>query len=320
MSLALQGGGAHGAFTWGVLDRLLEEPNFKIDGISGASAGAMNAVCVAYGLALGGNEQARETLDKFWGLVATPKAPLSDWFSYFRREGDLPGFGAALVKMSQSFSPYQLNPFNVNPLKGMLESVIDFELLARKRSPKLFIAATEASTGSLRVFRNKELSVQVFLASACLPSLHHAVEIDGVDYWDGGYSANPPITPLIFECKSDDILLVMLEPRDEPETPRSSEDIRHRTAALNFSTPLITELRIVEEMRRVAATEQREPSALSQPLLSSNIELLEDAGFLGGFHKRSRINTQTDFLEALKAQGRAVADHWLNEKMQKKPV
>lgn len=277
-------------------------------------------MCVAHGLALGGNEQARETLDKFWGLVATPKAPLSDWFSYFRREGDLPGFGAALVKMSQSFSPYQLNPFNVNPLKGMLESLIDFELLAHQCSPKLFIAATETSTGCLRVFRNKELSVQVFLASACLPNLHHAVEIDGVDYWDGGYSANPPITPLIFECQSDDILLVMLEPRDKQETPRSNEDIRHRTAALNFSTSLITELRVVEEMRRVAATERYEPNPLSQGLLSSNIELLEDAGFLGAFHKRSRINTQTDFLEALKAQGRAVAEHWLSAKMQKKSL
>lgn len=310
VSLALQGGGAHGAFTWGVLDRLLEEPSFKIEGISGASAGAMNAICVAHGLATGGNQQARETLDKFWHSVAMPKAPLSDWFGYFRREGDLPGFGSAMVKMSQSFSPYQLNPFNVNPLKTVLGSVVDVDLVSQKRAPKLYIAATEAATGNLRVFRNNELTVDVFLASACLPNLQQAVEIDGIDYWDGGYSANPPITPLIFECKSDDILLVMLEPHDEQSTPKSSSDIRQRTAALNFSTPLLTELRLISEMRRMA--EQDDTSGkLSERLTTANIELLEDGGFLGGFNKQSRINTQAGFLEALKAQGRETGEAWL---------
>jgi len=320
VNLALQGGGAHGALTWGVLDRLLEEPSFKVEGISGASAGAMNAICVAHGLATGGNQQARETLDKFWQSVATPKAPLSDWFGYFRREGDLPGFSAAMMKMSHRFSPYQLNPFNVNPLKVMLTSIVDIELVASKRAPKLFIATTEAATGNLRIFRNRELTVDVFLASACLPNIQQAVEIDGVDYWDGGYSANPPITPLIFECKSDDILLVMLEPGGEQETPRSSDDIRTRTAALNFSTPLLTELRLISEMRRLAAAEKNPTDDLSNRLSNANIELLEDADFLGGFHKRSRINTQADFLYALKAQGREIAEAWLQVRVESEAV
>jgi len=169
----------------------------------------------------------------------------------------------------------------------------------------------------LRIFRNKELTSQVFLASACLPNMHQAVEIDGVDYWDGGYSANPPITPLIFECRSDEILLIMLEPRDEGlDTPRSNADIRHQTAALNFSTPLLTELRVIEEMRRSAVSEGEGENDLSRQLLNTKIDCLEDAGFLGSFHKRSRINTQADFLIALKEQGRAVAEQWLQEKIQ----
>ncbi|MGB0865814.1 MAG: patatin-like phospholipase family protein [Granulosicoccaceae bacterium] len=317
INLALQGGGAHGAFSWGVLDRLLEEPSLEIEGISGASAGAMNAACVAFGLVQGGNEQARAVLDKFWSAVAVPAAPVSDWFSYFKREGDLPGFGAALVKLSQSFSPYQLNPFNVNPLKAMLGAAVDIECIAKCEYPKLFIAATEVQSGRLRVFRNSELSTDVFLASACLPSLHHAVNIDGVSYWDGGFSANPPLTPLVFDCESDDIVLIMLEPMEEEQAPKSSHDIRHRTAALNFSTPLHTELRVIEEMQAHAKHDKAKNDCLSSRLQSMRIQMIEDGGFLGGLHKRSRINTQRDFLSALKAQGRLTAEQWLEARKSK---
>ena len=190
VSLALQGGGSHGAFTWGVLDRLLEEERIDIEAISGASAGAMNAVVLAYGLTIGGREGARQALTDFWATVSS-KVP----FHFMPEDA---AFNTALI-LARYFSPYQLNPFNVNALRSILASQLDFERLRAECKINLFIATTQISTGTLRLFSNKQVSLDVLLASACLPGLNHAVQIDGEAYWDGGLTANPPMFPLLYQ-------------------------------------------------------------------------------------------------------------------------
>lgn len=208
LNLALQGGGAHGAFTWGVLDALLEDGRFKFDGISGTSAGAMNALCVGHGLMTGGNDGARLALNDFWTTIGqqSPFSPPPEASA---------GMAPALKLMLQwtdYLSPEQLNPLDLNPLRDLLTEKFDFARLRRDCPVKLFIAATHANSGKLRVFRNAELSVDTLLASACLPTIHRTVMIDGEPYWDGGYSANPAVFPLLYQCEAQDILLVLLTP------------------------------------------------------------------------------------------------------------
>ncbi|TXT29623.1 MAG: NTE family protein [Rhodocyclaceae bacterium] len=206
INLALQGGGAHGAFTWGVLDALLEDSAFTFDGVSGTSAGAMNALCLAHGLMTGGRDGAREALARFWTGVAAS--------SPFAKSGDAGGeVNPALKLMLQwtnHLSPEQLNPFDLNPLRDILGEQFDFARLRHDAPVKLFIAATHANSGKLRLFRNHELSVDTLLASACLPTIHRTIVIDGEPYWDGGYSANPAVFPLAYQCTSPDILLILL--------------------------------------------------------------------------------------------------------------
>lgn len=256
IDLALQGGGAHGAFTWGVLDRLLEEDWLTIDGISGTSAGAMNAAVMASGHASGGPEGARAALETFWQAVSE-----SGKFSPMRR-GPLemltgrwtlehsPMFLAGEM-MSRVFSPYDLNPAGDNPLRKILAETVDFEVLVR--SPiKLFITATNVRTGAGRVFRNAEITPDVLLASGCLPTLFKAVEIDGESYWDGGYVGNPTITPLVRECDSHDTILVQINPIERPGVPRSARDIHNRLNEVSFNAPLMKELRMIALLHRVA--------------------------------------------------------------------
>ena len=223
VDFALQGGGAHGAFTWGVLDRLLEEPWLQIDGISGTSAGAMNAAVLVDGYAENGAEGARRHLERYWRQVAEAAK-----FSPFRRTPldimmgrwtlDNSPLFIAMDLMSRLYSPYDLNPGGSNPLRGILDELIDFERVAQAPI-KLFITATNVRTGRGRIFRNAEITPEVLLASACLPTLFQAVEIDGEAYWDGGYSGNPTITPLVRECRSRDTILIPINPMERPETP-----------------------------------------------------------------------------------------------------
>ena len=226
IDLALQGGGSHGAFTWGVLDRLLEESQLHIAAISGTSAGAMNAAVLADGWTEGGAQGAREALDKYWQHVSRAAA-----FSPLQRSPldrlmgrwtlDTSPFYIAMDLMSRVLSPYALNPLGLNPLRDILAESIDFTRLAR--SPiKLFITATNVRTGRGRIFRNAEITADVLLASACLPTMFQAIEIDGVPYWDGGYAGNPTITPLIRESDAHDTILVQINPRERPDTPRSA--------------------------------------------------------------------------------------------------
>jgi NTE family protein len=256
VDLALQGGGAHGAFTWGVLDRLIEEPWLSFDGISGTSAGAMNAAVMASGFAHGGADGAKAALEDFWKRVSD-----ASQFSPMRR-GPMemltgqwtldysPMYLAAEVA-SRIFSPYDLNPLGNHPLRPILAELVDFDALAT--SPiRLFITATNVRTGAGHVFRNAQITPDVLLASGCLPTMFQAVEIDGEFYWDGGYSGNPTITPLVRECRSQDTVLVQINPIVREEVPRSARDIMNRLNEVSFNAPLLKELRMIALLHKVA--------------------------------------------------------------------
>ena len=256
IDLALQGGGAHGAFTWGALDRLLEEPWLQIDGISGTSAGAMNAAVLVDGHAKGGPEAARSALEGFWRNVsrAALLSPLRRGFLDIlldRWSLDHSPVFVAMDMMARVFSPYDLNPGGFNPLQQILKDCIDFERLA-SAPIKLFVTATNVRTGQGRVFRNREISPDVLLASACLPSLFQAVEIDGESYWDGGYSGNPTITPLVRECESHDTILVQINPVERTGTPKTAREILNRLNEVSFNAILLKELRMIALPRQVA--------------------------------------------------------------------
>src|ERR1041384_6001150 len=256
VDLALQGGGSHGAFTWGVLDRLMDEPWLRIDGISGTSAGAMNAVVLAGGFTANGPAGAKAALNAFWRRVAD-----SARFSPIRRSPmdvmlgrwtlDTSSFYLAFDLASRVFSPYDLNPRGTNPLRDVLADSVDFSQVAS--SPiRLFVTATNVRTGRGRVFRNAEITPDVLLASACLPTLFQAIEIEGEHYWDGGYSGNPTITPLVSECRSHDTILVQINPVERPGIPRSAREILNRLNEVSFNTALLKELRMIALLRQVA--------------------------------------------------------------------
>ena len=251
LNLALQGGGSHGAFTWGVLDRLLEEDCFEFEGIVGTSAGAMNAAALTYGLKVGGPEKARECLRTYWELMIEGAA-FAPWPSVLDRiigDGNInysPMFaiGDALTRV---LSPYQLNPLGFNPIQPVIERVIDFEQLRalKDSGPKLFLCATNVMNGRVKVFEGDELSVQAVLASACLPFMYQAVEIDGEYYWDGGYMGNPPIFPIFYNCECRDVMIVQITPINLAELPTSATAIFDRITGLSFNSSLMREMRVV---------------------------------------------------------------------------
>ena len=250
LSLALQGGGSFGAFTWGVLDRLLEEEDLAFDAVSGASAGALNAIVLASGLRRGGNAEAQRSLSRFWEAVS--EAP--------------PKTGSVAVDLATRFaSPYQFNPFNLNPLKGILAEEVDFAALREAPALRLLVAATRVSDGGLRIFREKELTLDVALASSCLPLLHHAVSIDGEAYWDGGYAANPPLMPLVAASRASDVLVVQIVPTAGAETPTTSSEIVKRTLQITFNGPLLRDLEALAAMTKLSGQEG-EGSPLSRKL------------------------------------------------------
>ena len=263
LDLALQGGGSHGAFTWGVLDQLLEQPWLEIEAVSGTSAGAMNACVMADGLAAGGREGAREHLEAFWRRVAGAAA-----FSPLRRGPldvlngrwtlDYSPLYLAMDLAARVFSPYDLNPAGGNPLSAILEESVCFERLTGG-PVQLFITATNVLTGRGRVFRNPEITVDVLLASACLPTLYQAVEIDGEPYWDGGYSGNPTMTPLVRECISQDIVLVQINPIRRDRLPRTAREIHNRINEVSFNATLLKELRMLALLHDEVASGAGEP-------------------------------------------------------------
>ena len=310
VDLALQGGGSHGAFTWGVLDRLLEEDWLIIEGISGTSAGAMNAAVLADGFAAGGRDGARAALDAFWHHVAEAAR-----FSPFQRGPldvllgrwtlDHSPLFVALDLMSRLYSPYDLNPSGANPLRAVLEKVIEFERL--RTSPiKLFITATNVHTGRGRVFRNAEITPEVLLASACLPTLFQAVEIDGDSYWDGGYSGNPTMTPLVRELESEDTILVPINPVERAGTPRTASEILNRLNEVSFNSVLIKELRMIALLRQVADPGNCEGAHWAR----MRIHLVRNA-VMDQLGYSSKLNAEPEFLLMLRDEGRKAADAFL---------
>ncbi|WGD31025.1 patatin-like phospholipase family protein [Ancylobacter sp. WKF20] len=310
IDLALQGGGSHGAFTWGVLDRLLEEAWLEIEGISGTSAGAMNAAVTADGYAAGGREGARAALDTYWRYVADAAR-----FSPFQRGPldvllgrwtlDHSPLFVTMDLMSRLYSPYDLNPGASNPLRAVLEKAIDFGRL-RTSPVKLFITATNVRTGRGRVFRNAEITPDVLLASACLPTLFQAVEIDGDSYWDGGYSGNPTMTPLVRELKSDDTILIPINPVERPGTPRTAPEILNRLNEVSFNAVLLKELRMIALLRQVADPGNSEGSQWAK----MRIHLVRNS-IMDTLGYSSKLNAEWKFLSLLRDEGRKAADAFL---------
>ncbi|WP_421694901.1 patatin-like phospholipase family protein [Aestuariivirga sp.] len=310
VDLALQGGGSHGAFTWGVLDRLLEEPWLQIEAISGTSAGAMNAAVLADGWLKGGAQGARAALSAYWKRVSDAAA-----FSPFQRTVmdrmmgrwslDHSPVYLAMDLLTRVASPYDLNPSGYNPLKPILEESIDFTALAK--SPiKLFVTATNVRTGRGRIFRNGEITADVLLASACLPTMFQAVEIDGESYWDGGYSGNPTITPLVRESEAQDSILIQINPRERAEVPRSAADILNRLNEISFNASLMKEIRMIALLRQVADPGSGEGARWAS--MRTHRIMTEKLGALGA---SSKLNAEWDFLQMLHAEGRLAADAFI---------
>ncbi len=307
VDLALQGGGAHGAFTWGVLDRLLEEPWLQIEGISGTSAGAMNAAVLASGLAAKGVEGAKAALEQFWRRVSDAallspfrRTPLDIMLGRWTLDTS-PVF-LTLDLMARVFSPYDLNPHGVNPLRDILADCIDFYHLG-KAPLKLFVTATNVRTGRGRVFRNADLTPEVLLASACLPTLFQAIEIDGEAYWDGGYAGNPTITPLIRECASSDTILVQVNPVERPGTPRTARDIVNRLNEVSFNATLLKELRMIAVLRQVSDPGDNEGARwASMRIHRITSATMTDLGY------SSKLNAEWDFFCMLRNEGRRSAE------------
>lgn len=311
LGLALQGGGAHGAYTWGVLDALLAHGGLQFDAVSGTSAGAVNAVALADGLARGGLDGARESLDRLWTAIGS-QVPF-EWLTH--GEGDALGLAPAaraVMQFTRHFSPYQLNPLGLNPLRDLLGAQIDFERLREASPLRLHLAATHVNTGHLRLFREHELRVETVLASACLPQLHQAVEIDGEPYWDGGYSANPALFPLIHGQGSADLMMVLLTPLAWGGTPRSVEAIQHRAMEIGFNAAFLREVRMLARARAVAGPPGWRHGPLERRLLAMRYHLIHADEHLGGLRGETRLIAWRPFLESLRDRGRERAQAWLD--------
>jgi NTE family protein len=311
LNLALQGGGAHGAFTWGVLDALLEDPGIGFDGLSGSSAGAMNAVVLADGWIKGGRDGARQGLADFWAEIGKQMPAAAT-----RGEGEAMGLSSAgklLASWAGYFSPAQLNPFDLNPLRDLLNRQIDFARLRTSCPFKLFIGTTQANTGKLRLFRETELTVEVMLASACLPKIHHAVQIDGEPYWDGGYSANPAVFPLFYDCDSRDVLLVLLSPLKYDTTPRTVEEIEARIAELAFSANLTREMRMFAQAIEFSTPRFLAWGRLERRLQSMRFHMIDSSQLATLQRTDTKMLAHAPFLEMLRGQGHERASQWLTE-------
>lgn len=317
INLALQGGGAHGAFTWGVLDELLNDERIEIEGLSGTSAGAVNAVMVADGLARGGREEARKRLADFWRAAS--------------RDGDMSKLNRAISErlfslipiavtpfqpwfdaMSRMLSPYDLNPLNINPLKDLIVRFVDFDAVRGSGIP-LFIAATNVHTGRLRVFPRDKINAEAVMASAALPYVFRAVEIDGVPYWDGGYTSNPPIYPFFRTTETEDVLVVQINPVVRANEPHSAQEIMNRVNEITFNASLIAEYRAIEFVRRLI-----DEGALKRGMGPGEYRRINvhrvDLGFIGRkLSPQSRLNTDFDFFEMLHRAGQRAGRRFLDQ-------
>lgn len=315
ITLALQGGGAHGAFTWGVLDRLLEDDAIDIKGISGTSAGAMNACALAHGYQ-DGRAGAKTALEEFWRSISQVGAAVFNPYQStplhsFNRAWNMDWSPASiwLDVMAQFVSPYQLNPLDSNPLRDLLNASFDFERLRQDGTIRLFVCATNLQNNKLKIFENEDLTADTILASACLPQMHRAVEIDGAFYWDGGFVGNPVLKPLISTCQTDDIMIVQLNPTKRESLPVTSKDILDRLNEVTMNSSLMRELDHINTISRL----------VEQGIIKDKryrrvyFHRIADPEVMGELGISSKNNTAWNFLTFLRDAGRNAADSWLNE-------
>ena len=313
INLALQGGGAHGAFTWGVLDTILEDERVEIEAISGTSAGAMNAVVLADGMMEGGREGGRRALEAFWVAVgrAALASPLkrSVWDMLTGNWSlDFSPSYLFFDLLSRVASPYQLNPLNLNPLRDLVLQQVNFERLHRCDCIKLFISATSVRTGKVKVFKHAELSVDAVMASACLPLLFQAVEIGGEAYWDGGYMGNPVLFPFFYRCRYPDIVIVQINPLEHEDIPTTAPEIMDRVHEISFNSSLISEFRAIDFVARLLDQGALDPKRYKRVLL----HIIYADQRLGGLTASSKFNAEWAFLRHLHQMGRAAASEWLD--------
>lgn len=313
VSLALQGGGAHGAFTWGVLDAILEDGRLAIEAISGASAGAMNAIALAEGWLAGGADGARAKLEQFWrrasldgSLTPLQRGLFDRAFGFWHAEG-APG-RLFLDAFAHLASPYDANPLDINPLRDALVELIDFERVRACDAVKLFVSATNVWTGKIAIFERAHLTVDHLLASACLPNVFRAVEIEGVPYWDGGYMGNPPLFPLFYGIATDDVVLVQINPIERRETPRTAQEIQNRLHEITFNGNLLRELRAVEFVTRLVDTGKLDRADYKRVLMHR----IDGSGYLDGYSASSRRSADWDLFVELRDHGRAAGKVWLD--------
>lgn len=314
VNLALQGGGSHGAFTWGVLDRLLEEDGIHIEAVSGTSAGAINGVLVADGMMKGGKEGARLALDQFWQAVSRAAE-----FSPFKRTpvdiltGNWNLDNSPIFRFfeltEQMASPYQLNPFNINPLRDLLILQVDFEAVRSCDLLKLFVSATNVRTGRVKLFDKAELTADMVMASASLPYLFQAVEIDGEAYWDGGYVGNPVLYPFAYQCTSKDVVLVQVNPLQRKDIPKTGQEILNRINEITFNGSLTKEIRAIEFVGRLLDAESVDPTRYKKMLL----HVIKAEEELEPFNASSKFNAEWKFLVRLRDLGREAAERWLDQ-------
>jgi len=314
INLALQGGGAQGAYTWGVLDRLLEDKRLEIDGISGTSAGAMNAAVLADGYARNGREGARKTLDTFWYNVSAlghlspiQHAPLQKMLNMWNMDWS-PTF-AFFDVLTRLYSPYQTNPLNINPLRDVLLQSVDFERIRKSDAIQLFVTATSVTTGQPKIFSHNELTADAVMASACLPFMFQAVEIEGDYYWDGGYMGNPSIWPLSYYCESSDIIIVEINPIVREEVPKDGKDIINRLNEISFNSSLVAEMRAINFVNKLIAAKHLQ----DKHYRSLNIHLVESAKEMVKMNASSKLNVSWEFFCYLHNLGRDAADRWLQK-------
>jgi NTE family protein len=317
INLALQGGGAHGAFTWGVLDHILTDGRLAIEGISGTSAGAVNAVMLADGLARGGPEEARKRLADFWraashdgNLPPLQRGVLDRLFAFWPIEGS--PLQAWIDAWAHAFSPYDVNPLNINPLKDLVERFVDFEAIRACANPQLFISATNVRTGRLRVFRHEKITADVIMASACLPLLFRAVEIDGVPYWDGGYMGNPAIFPFFAATESEDVLVVQINPIERHATPTSAREIVNRINEVTFNSSLLAEFRAIEFVGRLIDQGKLPRGTGPGQYRRINVHRIALDSSAKDLGADTKLNNDYDFFEMLRENGRRAARRFLD--------
>lgn len=320
INLALQGGGALGAYTWGVLDRVLEDDRLEIAAISGASAGAMNGVVLCDALVEGGKSGARAALRAFWEGIA--RAGAASPFRQSPLQAMMlstlgPLVGEAITTpwtwwwntVLEASSPYDSNPLNLNPVGDVLDDLVDFERVRRCTSVRLFVAATNVETGRVRIFTNPEMTARHVLASACLPQIFQAVEIDGAHYWDGGYMGNPPLFPLFDKPASRDIMIVQINPIERPGVPKAAGDIAARVNEITFNASLLRELHAIEFVGRLLDQNVLEQGRYNKML----IHVVSDDAALSPLGAVAKLNTDLGFFEQLFRIGRLAADRWIND-------